>query len=135
MAILHDVPGLEVYVEVDGEKVEECWDPSDVNVTPKACRRYIAAVPGKSFKLIAIWRSDFTPERYSQCARLKIDGVARMRAVLGPKELKRGIMYTFDGHRTTLENGDEFFAPYTFQMLQTGNVSRRFVHLHLLTVL
>jgi hypothetical protein len=50
IAILEDFPGLEIYIEVNGEQLKEYWDPLDIEYTPLAVGRYIEAKPGKAFK-------------------------------------------------------------------------------------
>jgi hypothetical protein len=123
MAILDGVTGLEVYVEVEGKRAEEYWDPADMSTTRKACRRFIEGVPGKSFSVRARWSNKFTPRSYSLRAKLHIDGIFQESGIVGPKWLKEdgyGCVLFFDGFTRKMPNGDETLAPFMFQQLNVG---------------
>lgn len=80
MAIITDVPGLEVWVEVDGVRAEEYADPNE-RLKLMSVHRYIESVPGKTFAV----KSKFTPayknNRYSLGLGLTIDGTINIGTI------------------------------------------------------
>jgi hypothetical protein len=77
MAILPDVPGLEVYVEVNGRPAEEFYDPNDYSDGPRRMKRYIEAIPGASFQVVSKTTRDFRPDYDSLKIQLLLDGTIR----------------------------------------------------------
>lgn len=124
MVKLDDVPGLEVWVTVDGKRAEEYWNPKDeVETTPKACRRYIEGIPGKSFQVHAHWSSQFKPKRYRQKVELTIDGIPSLYFVISPKCLKsEDCFHDFYGFENYRKNGENTLSRLTFRPL---NITRR----------
>jgi len=93
MAIITDVPGLEIWVEVDGIRAEEYADPNERSKL-MSVHRYIESVPGKTF----VVKSNFTPtyknKRYSLNLGLTIDGTIRASLTLDRKYLINGGHWT-----------------------------------------
>jgi hypothetical protein len=50
MAVLQDVPGVQVQVVVDGKALKE-YDDSESNQTSKATSKYVEAVSGRNFEI------------------------------------------------------------------------------------
>jgi hypothetical protein len=122
MAILEDAPDIEAWVEIDEERAQEYWDPNDLDVTPRAVRRYIEGVPGKQFKIFARITSEFRPIRYSRAIDFEIDGHHRDRwIVTGPQLRAEGeILFDYGGEYERLETGTLMFQPIQFGTLNIG---------------
>lgn len=124
MAILPDVPGLEVYVEVDGKPAEEFFDPNDYSDGPRRMRRYIEAIPGASFQVVARTTSDFRPDFDSLKLQLILDGTIRSSHTKDYDELYNGRGWSdrFKGRTEEDEHGEMRFMPYQFHPLDIGPI-------------
>jgi hypothetical protein len=125
MAILPDVPGLEVYVEVNGRPAEEFYDPNDYSDGPRRMKRYIEAIPGASFQVVAKTTRDFRPDYDSLKIQLLLDGTIRTSHTKDYDVLYngRGWVDRFKGKTEEDDNGVPFFKPYQFTPLDIGTIN------------
>jgi hypothetical protein len=85
MAVIDEIPGLEVTVMVDGQPLKE-YDNTDADEdTEKKVVRYVVAEPGKDFAVLVAWKNGckYGPPEFDLNARLYIDGKrAKSRLIL-----------------------------------------------------
>jgi len=119
MAIITDVPGPEVWVEVDGVRAEEYADPNERSKL-NSVHRYIESVPGKTF----VVKSRFTPasknKRYSLYLDLTIDGTIHAGMYHERKHLIDDVNWITSISTTfeTLEDGKSISRKFQFSDLK-----------------
>jgi predicted MPP superfamily phosphohydrolase len=120
MAILDDAPGIEAWIEVDGQRAEEYFDPGELEVAPKAICRYIESVPGKGFTIVVKHTPEFSPNWWSRAVQFYVDGVRHSGQIVKLRKLKQGDQRSLAGVRHTLDNGNVTFQAFQFAELNIG---------------
>ncbi|CAO2658837.1 Nn.00g065600.m01.CDS01 [Neocucurbitaria sp. VM-36] len=113
MAVLDDVPGLNVEILVGGRPLHEYED--DEEASPKAVTKYVEAQSGAEFYLRSTFSAPF-PTQYGVQMKVSVDGSSVRASYAKPEMLYKQHGYTQRGI-SYQENGQWFHRNYCFTPL------------------
>ena len=127
MAVLGDI---EVTVQVDGQDLREFYDQDGNNTPDAALSKYIEAVSGARFQIVAIVSTSYRFVSSALGFEIFIDGdpvergLIRREMILSRGNNSTHITRTFEGASRFGDSGWEL-RPFTFTEISRGNFRHR----------
>ncbi|KAF2117492.1 hypothetical protein BDV96DRAFT_679298 [Lophiotrema nucula] len=122
MAIIPDIPGIEVDILVGGKELVEYADEEE-EASPKKVVRYVEATSGAHFKVKWCTTTEFKPE-YDISVQVLVDGEWKKGRFHRKSALSTGVTDTCKGS-DTYTNGQWFLQKFWFSQLATDEDASR----------